>query len=86
MESVKKIVAPPSTKEVEGFSAQVQGYPSDKLIKNLLVEDSEDNRLLIKTFLSFSSYRLDMVANRQERFDRCKKASYDLPKRSREKT
>lgn len=44
----------------------------------LLVDDSEDNRLLIKTFMKGSQHSLDMAENGEEAFEKFMEKRYDL--------
>ena len=44
----------------------------------LLVEDSEDNRILIRTYLKKSGHRLEMAGDGQEGIDKFRAGEYDL--------
>jgi len=55
-----------------------ENLQSSKPLKVLLVEDTEDNRLLIKSFLKNTAYRLDVAENGAEAVDKFKSEIYDL--------
>ena len=50
----------------------------ERSLKILLVDDSEDNRLLIKTFMKGSQHSLDMAENGEEAFEKFMEKRYDL--------
>ncbi|UMZ72666.1 PAS domain-containing hybrid sensor histidine kinase/response regulator [Natranaerofaba carboxydovora] len=44
----------------------------------LLVEDSKDNQMLVKTFLKYTEYEIDTAENGEEAVDKFKNNNYDL--------
>jgi len=68
----KKEAAPPQAESAPAaFTAQ-------KSLKILLVEDNQDNRLLISTYLKNTQHRLDMAENGAVAVEAFKAANYDL--------
>jgi two-component system, sensor histidine kinase and response regulator len=59
-------------------AASPENLRSSNFLKILLVEDTEDNRLLIKSFLKDTAYRLDVAENGAEAVDKFKTETYDL--------
>jgi CheY-like chemotaxis protein len=60
------------------FLAVAKPETAEQPLRILLVEDSSDNRLLIKVYLSKTPHQLDMVENGEEAVAKFKTAKYDL--------
>jgi CheY-like chemotaxis protein len=52
--------------------------PEQRPLKILLVDDSDDNRLLVKTYLKGDAYRIDEAENGEEAVALFQSGSYDL--------
>lgn len=64
--------APPSENRLEASS------PEQRPLKILLVDDSEDNRLLARTYLKGDAYRIDEAVNGEEAVALFQSGPYDL--------
>ncbi len=62
----------------EGEAPRGDDAAEAKPLKILLAEDSEDNRLLIKTYLKQTPYLLDMAENGQVAVEKFRQGAYDL--------
>jgi CheY-like chemotaxis protein/signal transduction histidine kinase len=67
MESALGKPAPPSTAE-----------ETHRALRILLAEDSEDNRLLLRSFLKSRPYQIDIAENGEIAVEQFKKSTYDL--------
>lgn len=72
-----RTIAAAKAKE-EHVQTRVETPQSDRLVHILLVEDSEDLRLLIQRLLRNTSYIIDTAANGLEAVERYERGQYDL--------
>ena len=72
LQSDARQAVPPSESRMEASS------PEQRPLKILLVDDSEDNRLLARTYLKGDAYRIDEAVNGEEAVALFQSGPYDL--------